>query len=818
MTADIPASDSLFPWEELTSRCKADPRIRFYVARESSRGRPARQLVDWSEVLRECDQDRAFADATLLESYGRFAEYSYASTRASVQLERLTAGLSLAALRRFFSSRAVLLLTAVLLLLAVFEHDHAVFAAQLGALALAPAAGLTWRNARAKSSFWLIIQAVLTGAAGLAVLVTPLVLGSAFSSWPGLLWSWFLLVAYLGVVAILAQDHVRRPLFREPKLILLLPSSRGADRRAQEARRAWLDDAVDNAVMPELVQAINRLLQPELERRLLVQDATGLRTIYHPGHQVSTRAARQVADALRRSDGASIAVSGPRGCGKSSLLKELARAESHFSVVISAPTRYAPKEFLVELFQRLCTAYITDRGFEVEQKRALRMGRQLSRFMRSVPGLILRTGLAAVFLSLFISDLITRAVGHDLDLLGDSPRYVWTDKRVLGAIILGTLFVLVVPKRKWRSRSRSDEPDLVARARSYLLRLQAEQTATLQVGGGLPVMQAVFSRAVALRSLPWTLPELIGHLSRFIEAVAVTEKTERKRQLLICIDEVDRIGPQEEAMQFLNEIKAIFSIPHCYFVVAIAEEPGAEFGGRAIVGRSLADNAFDEVISLEPMSFELSRQLLQRRVPGFTDPFVWLSLVLSGGLPRELLRVATQLVEITREFDYELELPAFADRLVGEEILEALVATRSQIARLSPGPEWGSVLDRLRLLAGAVKPGSPGGDLGLALKELADLRTGLPGGGASGDAAITEVITRLAAFALLAKTTCDVFKDGCFDISGMRDPDAGTVGAYTELAAGRRELSVSSESCRAVVDRIRLSLGLDQESLSGCVD
>ena len=148
---------------------------------------------------------------------------------------------------------------------------------------------------------------------------------------------------------------------------------------------------------------------------------------------------------------------------------------------------------------------------------------------------------------------------------------------------------------------------------------------------------------VAQRSLPWTMPELVAHLEDFLAQIALTEDRERHRKVMIYIDEVDRIGSADEATKFLSEIKAIFGVPHCYFVVAVAEELGLSFSRRGLNGRSVADNAFDEIISLEPMSLELSRELLTRRVPGFTEAFVRLSFVLSGGLPRDLIRVARRL-------------------------------------------------------------------------------------------------------------------------------------------------------------------------------
>jgi len=147
----------------------------------------------------------------------------------------------------------------------------------------------------------------------------------------------------------------------------------------------------------------------------------------------------------------------------------------------------------------------------------------------------------------------------------------------------------------------------------------------MQLSGALPVMQAAISQAVSRRSLPWTLPELVAQLADFLEQIADTEERERQRKVLICIDEVDRIGSADKAAKFISEIKVIFGVPNCFFFVAVAEELGLSLGTVGISGRSVADNAFDEIISLEPMSFESCRDLLERRVPGITESYVWLN-------------------------------------------------------------------------------------------------------------------------------------------------------------------------------------------------
>lgn len=803
MPDDISAASTLFPWNELAEICKSDSRIRFFVDRSSAHGQDVRQLVDWYEVLAGSNQNRAFEDATALDSYAKFAALAHSNVRATIELEELTARPNLTAVGKFLTTRPVLFLLAVLLVLLLVLPKHAAFAGLIAATAVAPITGLAFRQASTGGKLAYFIYPVIIGGLGGATLAIPLATGYGYSYL-----SWAFLFAFIAVAWIFGSDHTRKPLIRDTKVILLLPRHYGLERRTYAARQTWLRDALENAVMPELIQTINRLLGPDQEKRLLVQDTQGLRAVYHKDSQVSTRAARRAEDALRRSDGASIALSGPRGCGKSSLLNQLRTADSCFSVLVSAPTQYAPKEFLMELFQEVCTEYISDQGYPLESEGALAQGTSIARALRSRPVQFLRIAIALALTGLLAWSLTGRSATSHVDGM---PKGVWADRPVITALVLAALVFAFLPKRHWRNWFRkASEPPLIAQARRYLLRLQAEQTASVQLSGTLPVLQAAFTRVVAQRALPWTTPELVAHLGSFIEQIARTEAVERRRRVMICIDEVDRIGSVDEATKFLSEIKAIFGLPHCYFVVTVAEELGLLLSQRGMNGRSIADSAFDEIIVLEPMSFELCRELLTRRVPGFTEPFVWLSFVLSGGLPRDLIRVARRLAEMTIESDYELRLAEFAERLVREEIDEAAVATRGMIAQLSPGQEWGSALNLLRQRARDLRPETKPVDLLAALQDLAGLPGLLPVPAATGTPGPRDAVVKFSTFALLGLTTCDLFRDSCFDMAGLRDPAAVPPGPFIELAAARRDFAISAEGCRAAVETLRHSLCLDQ--------
>jgi len=147
-----------------------------------------------------------------------------------------------------------------------------------------------------------------------------------------------------------------------------------------------------------------------------------------------------------------------------------------------------------------------------------------------------------------------------------------------------------------------------------------------------------------------------------------------------------------------------------------------------------------------------------------------------------------------------------AQQLVREEIHEAVIATRTHLTRLSLGKEWEPALERLRLCTASLRREVRPTELQAALKELTELPD-LPL--ADGPPEVRNAFSRLASLALLGLTTCDLFKDEFYDIVEYRKPARQESKPYDDLAAARRELSLSTGSSWSATKKIRISLNLD---------
>ncbi len=144
-----------------------------------------------------------------------------------------------------------------------------------------------------------------------------------------------------------------------------------------------------------------------------------------------------------------------------------------------------------------------------------------------------------------------------------------------------------------------------------------------------------------------TYPELVREFRRFfIERISLERRAgESAGSIIIGIDELDKISSPDEAERFLNDIKGVFGITNAHYIVSISEDALAAFDRRAFALRTAFDSAFDMVIAVPRMTAGEVRRLLARRLLVLPEPFVILCHSLAAGLPRDVIRIARNLLD-----------------------------------------------------------------------------------------------------------------------------------------------------------------------------
>jgi hypothetical protein len=417
---------------------------------------------------------------------------------------------------------------------------------------------------------------------------------------------------------------------------------------ARQARSEY-SDVLRNTMLGEARAWINaKQPEPIDPSRLTIKRAPGLAEIFNREYMISSAADKQLADLIDQlSAGGTIGLAGPRGAGKTSLIRKYSPEETAvspatdaISLLVSAPVEYQPADFVLHLLYLLAGAYL-----ELCEKP------------------------------------------------GDSGRHA-------------PVPLIPLPDRR-PARARKQQPERAAQpdngkrdqlindAKRFRQQIRAQQSYTTTVGASLSAPASIVSAsgqaAATATDLPWNYPELVSTFCSFLRNVArdLHERYEKKNPggagtaagpwelrgcVLIGIDEIDKISDAKQAQRFVNELKVMLGVPYCYYLVAVSDDALAAYEMRGLPVRDAFDSAFDEILHVRYFCLGDSRELLSKRVIDLHEPFVRLCHCLSGGLPRDLIRVARHAVILAGRYrDLQADrLEAVCQQLVLEDLRRKL--------------------------------------------------------------------------------------------------------------------------------------------------
>jgi hypothetical protein len=189
-----------------------------------------------------------------------------------------------------------------------------------------------------------------------------------------------------------------------------------------------------------------------------------------------------------------------------------------------------------------------------------------------------------------------------------------------------------------------------------------------------------------------TFPDAVDSLRRFLLQAT------RDRDVLIAIDELDKIESSPLARRFLNEVKAIFGIEHCFYLIAVSEDAMSQFERRGLPVRDVLDSSFDEVVYMDRLTISDARHVISQRVVGLPVPFLFLVHVLSGGLPRDLIRATRVLIEHRVAAKRPLGVGEASTALVGRDVQRKSRAAELAARAFPPDQELSGFIRWLRAL------------------------------------------------------------------------------------------------------------------------
>lgn len=498
----------------------------------------------------------------------------------------------------------------------------------------------------------------------------------------------------------------------------------------RRARQTYAtENEIRDLLRPDVYEWINGMRSPSYSTVLTIRNASGLQVPTGETPFVRTRAADRFIHEINRPGQGAVGIAGRRGVGKTTLIERAVNNEftkagrDRLTILTSAPVRYDARDYVLHLHASACRAvldYLRVRrydslSFDHLWQRVQRRERRKRSLGLTLVDLAKVLGLAgAALICLYTAHELNHPTIGDIwhDLTAGYQEFFTIAQKGLPTTFMWSLFAnlivdVLVLLIAWNMlvlvsgilRRLAFEPDegvsteslrrlfrrlstgsvaprttiaqrsVAPFAEQELRRIRYLQTRTTGWSGTVNPM-SVFginpSRSLQRAEQALTHPEVVQAFRNFLTRVVAALCPSTIDGIIFAIDELDKISDPADAERFINEIKGIFGVAECTFIVSVSEDALASFEGRGVPLRDSFDSAFSTMIYVEPFTIDESRTWLARRAIGIPEPFVCLCHCLSGGMPRDLRRTAIALHDI------------YADHLTGrkaEPSLEQVVGT-----------------------------------------------------------------------------------------------------------------------------------------------
>jgi hypothetical protein len=540
------------------------------------------------------------------------------------------------------------------------------------------------------------------------------------------------------------------------RLAWRLRLSAQGERKVIDARKHWEKVLEEAIALPLIAQEMNLLVGDDVAGTMDMAVATLTGNGRDPEVPVISAAMKNVARTARTIGSGSIGISGPRGAGKSTILNKFDTRDA----------AWKPEQDI-----RVTVAAPVDYD-------------------------------AREFIIHLFTELCTRVAAE----APPQDRIAGRTQRHLEEL------------RFQRTYSSSWGPTLTSA--SFLSFAWSRGRERAEQPAGLPALVAQF-RAYSQQVAEWNWDrnqdrsQVSSKAQEQAQRPAHGQGREGVGRVIICIDEMDKIRDSDRAEQFLNNIKAIFDVPGCLYLVAISEDAMTVFASQTPAIRTAFDSAFDEIISVPPMEFPDARELLQLRTTGVPLPFLALCHVLAGGVPRELIRAARALMqeaEPPRQQGSEAAAsdggPARRPLMTLGLVREKLIRTRCEVMRreailqLSRSGAGGGILTPLH------QPHWPGDPAGcLTSGALEEAAAALNDAAAAPGNAQWATMCQDVAVALSFYATVTRLFDGDAPrvvraLTSMSDPRADGDRLIDDLAIARHAMRTNSQLAAELLARL----------------
>jgi coenzyme F420-reducing hydrogenase delta subunit len=132
------------------------------------------------------------------------------------------------------------------------------------------------------------------------------------------------------------------------------------------------DEAISTRIKPELILALSKFTKSYDPILPSWFSTPGLSEVFNSEYELSRKHKQLLLDLIEQMPGGSIGISGPRGVGKTTLMRALCGDDSSvdriiqgkkvLSIMLSAPVQYDSREFILHVFSSICRKVIQPTG------------------------------------------------------------------------------------------------------------------------------------------------------------------------------------------------------------------------------------------------------------------------------------------------------------------------------------------------------------------------------------------------------------------------------------------------------------------------
>lgn len=642
----------------------------------------------------------------------------------------------------------------------------------------------------------------------LGKLTVPVISGAAAATMVNLLgiieW-WIVLLAVLASAVVAA-------LFFSP----LVQRRLKADLINTPAEFSQTTTDLDRRLRTVIEKSIRLVTQPSFVTpstdAVLIEQGHGLSSRVLKGQRVATKSRSLIEGHLLRTGGAAVGVTGERGMGKSEVLRffsddPASRATVEdggtVGVFIAVPAAFKALEFLRFVLRRLVESVP---GEDTLRELSKRRSWWIGRFLYAIGTILTAFGIIALWYQ-YPTSFILKLLGS-----GSTLRWQWTSTHLWVAFILAGLGLASLGTWKtWRTKltssvfgmaeslnlSNRDEAlknarlDIARDTRGLIARLRYAETVSSQSEGSMSLGKLGIKRMKqrSLSTLPLTEADLVDEFREFAAKLELVGY-----RVIVSIDEMDKLEEGPATEEFLNSVKQLFSIRSCSFLVSVSSSAWSRFVRRGIDVRDALDSSLDAIETIQPFEFLESRSLILHRREQMSDSQILFCHVMSGGLPREVLRYARVLGQINRELGGARPLAEVAMRVIDHEFVQLIQGSLQQVSVSKPPFEHAIALELNRLIR-QWRNGSAEESIPTRPRGFAGLREKLPP-----QEEADRMLTRLKLYRRFFLTVSSMFCDPA--ISSNQDWATGALALVESLAVIRRELEVNPTNAQLNLERI----------------